>query len=156
MSIQCFQVALGGSNFLQKSCKEWFWRVHSNGTVPWSVGEFYMPSLAIRQKAMKWFTCNFEIVCLQTELWTIVGFQYLLNFCMVHKKVLIYNANCHSSRDLRSYVPWKRMGLSSVNMTVTFWPQTLLSESKLDVRLGIFSDCGLVQRRAEDLWLKWL
>lgn len=50
------------------------------------------------------FTCNFETVHLQTEFWNIMGFQYILNFCTVCKKVLICNENCYSSRDLRCAV----------------------------------------------------
>lgn len=60
-------------------------------------------------QVMKGLNNNFYIARLETELWAIMGFQYLLNFSMVHKKFLIYNKNCYSSRDLSSCVPWREM-----------------------------------------------
>lgn len=70
---------------------------------------------------------------------------------MVHKKVIIYNENCYSSRDLGYYCAMKENGTIitkyNCDIQMVFWPE-LLAESKLNVKLSIFSDCDPVQRRA--------
>lgn len=114
--------------------------------------EFYTPFLAARQKAMKGFACNFANCTLDHH-----GISISLEFLYDPQENLSYNAKGCSIRDLRSYVPWKRMGLSSINMTVVFkwfsglrrWqnPYLMFSSALLVT--------GLVQRGAEDLWLLW-